>query len=178
MRYYTKTGDAGETSLYTGERVPKSSARVEAYGTMDELQAFMGLARARVDDPEVNADIEAVESKLASVMAELASTGCVAYVSDDDVLEIEGTIDKYAGRIDAHGFKFVVPGVSVPSSILHVARTVARRCERRVLAHAEREAVRPALLQYVNRLSDLLYALAVYVDMRGAGEVSPAIAGE
>ena len=163
VKYYTKTGDAGETSLYTGERVPKDSLRVEAYGTVDELQAFIGVARAAVEDEEVSADLESVESDLVSVMAQLASTDGKQRVTEDDVVKAEGMCDKYSERVDARGFKFVLPGESPASAALHVARTVARRSERRVLSYADTEPVDSALLRYLNRISDLLFAMAMYV---------------
>lgn len=165
VRYYTRGGDRGETSLYTGERVPKNSLRVEAYGTVDELQAFMGSARAASDDAELKGDIEAIESMLVSVMAQLASTDGKQRVGAQDVADIEAVCDKYSGRVDSHGFKFVLPGESVQSAALHVARTVARRCERCVLRYAEAEPVDAELLKYLNRISDVLYAMAMYVDL-------------
>ena len=162
--YYTRTGDAGET-LYTGERVPKDSLRVEAYGTLDELQAQLGFARALADDGEVDADIEALERKLVDCMAQLASTGGPLRVSAEDVASIEKLTDKYSERIDEHGFHFVVPGTSAVSAAFHVARTVARRAERRVLTYAAQDEVDAELLKFLNRISDLLFAVAVYVDL-------------
>ena len=169
-RYYTRTGDKGETALYTGERVPKDSLRVEAFGTVDELQSSIGFARAIADDDEVNADCKAVEGVLGGVMAELASTGGKTWIVPEDVSNIEALCDKYTAYAADWKPKFVVPGESAASGALHVARAVARRCERRVLTFAETvadsEPVQPALLQYLNRVSDLLYAMAVYVDYK------------
>ena len=165
MRYYTRIGDVGETSLYTGERVPKNSLRVEAYGTVDELQAFMGYARAVASKGELNADIESIESKLVGVMAQLASTDDKLHIVSQDVADIEAICDKYSNRVDSHGFKFVLPGGSVLSSALHVARTVARRCERRVIDYAATEPVDTELMKYLNRISDVLYAMAMYADL-------------
>ena len=164
FRYYTRTGDAGETSLYSGERVPKNSLRVDAYGTVDELQASMGFARAIVDDAELDADMLAVEGVLGGVMAQLASTGDRVRIIEEDVTNIEALCDKYTGRVTKWKPTWVFPGDSPASAALHVARTVARRAERRVWAYAETESVHPILLQYLNRVSDLLYAMAVYVD--------------
>ena len=165
VRYYTRGGDTGETSLYTGERVPKNSLRVDAYGTVDELQASMGYARAIADDGELDADIESIESKLVGVMAQLASTDDKLHISAQDVADIEALCDKYSSRVDSHGFKFVLPGESVLSAALHVARTVARRCERRVIDYAATEPVDAELMKYLNRISDVLYAMAVYADL-------------
>lgn len=169
-RYYTRTGDAGETALYTGERVMKNSLRVEAYGTVDELQAYMGYARSLVEDDEVDADIKAAEGVLGGVMAQLASTGGITWIVPEDITNAEALCDKYTGYAADWKPKFVVPGDSPQSAALHVARTIARRAERHVLSYAdtvtETEPVDPLLLQYLNRLSDLLYTMAVYVDFK------------
>ena len=175
VRYYTRTGDAGQTSLYTGERIAKTSLRVEAYGTVDELQSFMGLARSLAGDPEIDADLEAVEGVLSAAMAQLASTDGRKRVTQEDVDAVEALCDKYTERASAWKPKFVLPGASPASGALHVARAVARRAERCVLRYAECEAaapvdsadpVDPVLLKYLNRISDLLYAMAVCVDFQ------------
>lgn len=163
-RYYTRTGDKGETALYSGERVAKTSLRVEAYGTVDELQSFIGYARAIAGDGEIDADLKAVEGVLGGVMAELATTGGKTWIVEADVANIEALCDKYTVYAADWKPKFVVPGTSPASAALHVARAVARRSERRVFAHAEQEPVQEVLLQYLNRVSDLLYAMAVYID--------------
>ena len=163
-RYYTRTGDKGETALYSGERVPKTSLRVEAYGTVDELQSFIGYARTIAEDEDIDSDLKAVEGVLGGVMAELATTGGRTWIVEDDVTNIEALCDKYTQLASAWKPKFIVPGTSPASGALHVARAVARRAERRVFAHAECEPVRAVLLQYLNRVSDLLYAMAVYID--------------
>ena len=165
VRYYTRGGDMGETSLYTGERIPKDSLRVEAYGTVDELQSFMGYARAIANNPEMNADILSIESMLVSVMAQLASTDGKLRVGVQDVSDIEAICDKYSSRIESRGFKFVLPGESVASAAFHVARTVARRCERCVIRYAKAEPVDEELLKYLNRISDVMYAMAICVDL-------------
>ncbi|HAM15207.1 MAG TPA: cob(I)yrinic acid a,c-diamide adenosyltransferase [Eggerthellaceae bacterium] len=168
MRFYTRTGDKGETSLYSGERVPKNAARVEAYGTVDELQACVGFARSLVQDADMNADLLAVEGVLGGVMAQLATIGERTWIVAEDVANIEALCDKYTDFLAAIGWKpdFVLPGESPASSALHMARTTARRSERRILTLAETDPVDPLLLQYVNRTSDLFYVMAVYVDKR------------
>ena len=167
-RYYTRTGDAGETSLYSGERVPKDALRVDAYGTVDELQSCIGFARAIADDVEINADLKAVEGVLGGVMAELATTGGRTWIVEEDVANIEALCDKYTAYAADWKPNFVVPGESAASAALHVARAVARRAERRVLTFADTlpddAPVQPVLLQYLNRVSDLLYAMAIHID--------------
>lgn len=169
-RYYTRTGDKGETALYSGERVPKDSLRVEAFGTVDELQSSIGFARALADDDEINADCKAVEGALGGVMAELATTGGRTWIVPEDITNIESLCDKYTAYAADWKPDFVVPGESAASGALHVARAVARRAERRVLTFAatveETEPVQPILLQYLNRVSDLLYTMAVYIDFK------------
>ena len=169
-RYYTRTGDKGETALYSGERVPKDSLRVEAFGTIDELQSSIGFARAIAEDEEVDADCKAIEGVLGGAMAELATTGGKTWIVAQDVENIEALCDKYTAYAADWKPDFVVPGTSPASAALHVARAIARRAERRVLTFAdtvaETEPVQPALLQYLNRVSDLLYAMAVHIDFK------------
>ena len=171
MRFYTRTGDEGQTSLYSGERVPKNAARVEAYGTVDELQACTGFARSLIQDDDINADLLAVEGVMGGIMAQLATIGERTWIVPEDVTNIEALCDKYTERLTASGWEpaFVLPGEVPASSALHVARTVARRSERRVSTLAETDPVDPLLLQYLNRISDLLYEMAVYLDF-GKGE--------
>ncbi len=163
-RYYTRSGDKGQTSLYSGERVQKNSLCVEAFGTVDELQSSIGYARAIAEDGQIDADLRAVEGVLGGVMAELATTGGKTWIVTEDVTNIEALCDKYTALASDWKPKFVVPGDSPASAALHVARAVARRAERRVLSFADVEPVQPVLLQYLNRVSDLLYAMAIYID--------------
>ena len=165
-RYYTRRGDAGETSLFNSERVAKNSPRVEAFGSVDELQSYVGLARSLVNDEELDADMRAVQGVLGGVMAELASTDGSTWIVEQDVSNIEALCDKYAEYTADWKPKFVVPGDSPESATLHVARTIARRAERRVVTFVEEQPVQPVLLQYLNRVSDLLYVMAIYVDFK------------
>lgn len=156
---YTKTGDAGETSLYSGERVAKDDLRVEAYGTADELQAVLGLARALAVREDVKGAVLALEQLLVQVMAELATMGGTARIGAGEVAALEQEIDRFQGLL-APGFSLVVPGGSAGSAALHVARTVARRFERMLVRLAAREDVPADMLAAANRLSDLCYVLA------------------
>lgn len=166
MKIYTHTGDEGMTSLATGERVPKYSLRVCAYGDIDELQAAIGLARSLVSEEDAREVLLSVGKKLYSVMSELALRGVQQYVFESDVEELEQLIDKYAEYLPKK-FTFSVPGESPASAALHLARTVCRRCERSVLALEEKEDVEEELMKYLNRVSDLMYVLSVYVDRDG-----------
>ena len=109
--------------------------------------------------------ILSIESMLVSVMAQLASTDGKLRVGVQDVSDIEAICDKYSSRIESRGFKFVLPGESVASAAFHVARTVARRCERCVIRYAKAEPVDEELLKYLNRISDVMYAMAICVDL-------------
>lgn len=164
MKIYTKTGDDGTTGLFGGARVPKASSRVEAYGTVDELNSLIGVARATKLSEEADAVLGAVQSDLFVLGAELA---CVAgkeanlgmkLVGSADGVRLEGAID--AAEIGLPPLKaFVLPGGTPQAAALHHARTVCRRAERMVLAMSEGTA-RSDVVVYLNRLSDLLFVLA------------------
>ena len=148
---YTKTGDQGTTGLYTGERVKKSSLRVEAYGTIDELQAFLGLARAELLD---------IERSLWTLMADIASLNQAPQITDQQVKHLEKVIDRFDAKLEPLA-EFILPGENKSSAYLHVSRTVARRAERdlwRVLDDGE--SVHESNLRYLNRLSDLCFILS------------------
>ncbi|GAA0076055.1 cob(I)yrinic acid a,c-diamide adenosyltransferase [Clostridium sp. CTA-5] len=166
MKIYTKTGDKGTTALYGGSRVDKDSLRVEAYGTIDEVISFIGLAYAESEDKEEKAALEEIQRKLFVLGAELASdeqgfTYLKEVITDEDIEKLEVLIDKYMNI--AGPFKgFVTPGKNKMSAALHVARTVARRAERRIATLCKEEDVREQVKMYVNRLSDVLFAFARY----------------
>jgi cob(I)alamin adenosyltransferase len=171
MKIYTKTGDAGETGLYGGARVSKTDARVEAYGTVDELNALLGLARAHANDVQVDRTLEDVQNALFDVGADLATPldakarKRITAVDADDVAWLEGQIDGYEEEL-APLKAFILPGGNPTGAALHAARAVARRAERRVVAlEAEHEVNEHARI-YLNRLSDLLFVLARIVNMR------------
>ncbi|CNB44293.1 putative propanediol utilization protein: B12 related [Yersinia intermedia] len=171
MSIYTKTGDAGTTALFTGQRVKKSHPRVETYGTLDELNAALSLC-ARVAQGEENRQLlDAIQHQLFYFSAELASEGIATppagrkSINEPEIQALEQAVDRcMAGLPPVQGF--ILPGSSEAGSRLHFARTLARRCERRLIELAEQVPVRPVLLQYLNRLSDCLYALARDEDQR------------
>lgn len=176
MKIYTKTGDSGETSLFDQTRVLKSDARVDAYGEVDELNACLGLARAGGLDKELAAAIEdlqkdlfALGARLADPSAKIAARVSKAAITEAHIERLERTIDRLEGELPPLQ-RFVLPGGSLPGAALHLARTVCRRAERRVVALGAAESDRLVVV-YLNRLSDLLFVMARAVNHRsGAPE--------
>ncbi|SHJ14944.1 cob(I)alamin adenosyltransferase [Geosporobacter subterraneus DSM 17957] len=164
MKIYTKTGDKGQTSLYDNTRVDKDSLRVESYGTIDELNSSLGLARNFVEDQEIVEILYRIQRELFDVAGELATKDREKFpekVQENHIEVLEKYIDTYIEKIDKMD-KFIIPGSNKASASLHVARTVCRRAERRILSLSREEQVSPFLIKYVNRLSDVIYALARY----------------
>jgi cob(I)alamin adenosyltransferase len=168
---YTRTGDAGETSLFGGTRVKKHDARVDAYGEVDELNAWIGLARAAGVDPGLAGDLVPLQRDLFALGAQLADPGeklaprvTKAVLGDDDVARLERLIDRLEEELPPLR-KFILAGGTPAGAALHVARTVCRRAERRIVALDP--PVDAVLLRYVNRLSDLLFVLARVANHRG-----------
>ena len=164
MKIYTRTGDTGDTSLFDGTRVRKSDARVDAYGEVDELNAWLGLARASRVDPELDAELVHIQRDLFALGAELADPAdkiadrvTKATLGDDDVVRLERLIDRLEAELPPLR-RFILAGGSPAGAALHVARTVCRRAERRMVSLEP--PVDAVLLRYVNRLSDLLFVLA------------------
>ena len=163
MKIYTKTGDKGQTSLYDGTRVDKDNLRVECYGILDELNSYIGLCTnyAKNEDKDI---LRGIQIKLFSISAELATKREGLYkniVTEDDIHNLENIIDSYIEKIDKID-AFIVPGTSLISANLHIARTICRKAERRIFSLSKIEYVNPLLLKYVNRLSDVIYAIARY----------------
>lgn len=161
---YTRTGDAGQTGLFGGSRVPKQDPAVEAYGTVDEANSAIGEAKAQAADESIRATLHGIQQRLFVLAAELASDAKGRAILDNtisttDVEDLESLIDMCL-EVTGPQRAFVVPGRDRPSAALHSARTVTRRAERRVLTLSETHEVRPELVKYLNRLSDTLYALA------------------
>ena len=158
MSIYTQTGDAGETGLYTGERVKKSSLRVAVYGTVDELDSVLGLARASVAKAEVRERVLVLQKKLPALMADLASRAQEAMIAEADVTAIEQAMDELEGRLPPLT-SFLVPGDTQGGAALDHARTVTRRAERLFCRLAEEEEVHDTDRRYLNRLSDYCFLL-------------------
>ena len=165
MKIYTKTGDAGETSLFDGTRVSKADVRVTAYGEVDELQASLGVARAAGLPPDLDEmcvtmqrDLFAVGARLADPSRKIASRVEKAVVTDEHVARLEGWIDRLDLELPPLRH-FVLSGGSPAGAALHLARAVCRRAERAVLQIGA-GAVEPVVLVYINRVSDLLFTMA------------------
>ncbi|MGF1468024.1 MAG: cob(I)yrinic acid a,c-diamide adenosyltransferase [Sandaracinaceae bacterium] len=169
MKIYTKTGDAGQTGLFGGTRVSKASARVRAYGDVDELNTVLGVALCHPIDDERTALLTAIQSELFAVGAELATRSGkevgIPLVGDPQVAVLERGIDAAEAEL-APLTSFVLPGGAPGAAFLHQARTVCRRAERSLVTLAEEEPLRPELLRYINRLSDLLFVLARLANQR------------
>lgn len=164
MAIYTRTGDAGTTALFTGQRVSKTHPRVEAYGTLDELNAALSLCVCASKSPQHRQLLESIQLQLFWFSAELASESEQPnpeqrYISSEEIAALEAAIDNAMGRVPPL-HSFILPGRSEAASRLHFARTLARRAERRLVELSADIAVRHVLMRYINRLSDCLYALA------------------
>jgi cob(I)alamin adenosyltransferase len=176
VKIYTKTGDAGETSLFDNTRVMKSNARVDAYGEVDETNACLGVARAAgvghdiagvIED--VQKDLFAIGARLADPSAHIAPRVTKATVTEAQVQRLEETIDRFESELPPLR-RFILPGGSPAGAVLHLARTVCRRAERRVVGLGA-DQVEPIVVTYLNRLSDLLFVMARVVNHRaGKGE--------
>lgn len=166
MKIYTKTGDKGTTGLYTGERIAKDSPRVEAYGTVDEITAILGVARSQCKKETVKNTIYDLQRLLMSLMAQLASNGNEChYITSEHIKVLEQTIDDYDTQLPPLK-AFLISGESVGSACLDQARTIARRAERQVWRLSRIEAVDEAVLVVLNRLSDLCFVLGRMEDLK------------
>jgi cob(I)alamin adenosyltransferase len=165
-KIYTKKGDKGETGLFSGERVEKINPRVEAYGTIDEFNAVLGIAKVFASK-KIATIIEKLQVKnffLASELATVDPGKIVKKVEDADVTDVEKLIDGLGDEMPPSEH-FVVPGGTKAAAFLHQARTVLRRAERQILRFAVDAPVNPILIKYVNRLSDLMFQLARYANI-------------
>jgi len=184
VKIYTRTGDAGETSLFGGTRVSKSDVRVDAYGEVDEVNALLGVAlaslSARADSPgfadiagaivKIQRDLFALGARLADPNDRISPRVTKAVLQNADVEGLEQLIDRLEADLPPLTH-FILPGGAEPAAALHLARTVCRRAERRMVAL--QPAVHELLIRYINRLSDLLFVMARSVNHRtGAPEIT------
>ena len=173
-RIYTKSGDKGTTALGTGKRVPKHDRRVEAFGTVDEANAAIGIARLHA-----TGDADAMLARIQNDLFDLGADLCAPEgpdakerlrIIDAQVERLEHEIDRMNAEL-APLNSFVLPGGSAASAHLHLARTIARRAERDITRLAEAEPVNPAAIRYINRLSDHLFVMARWLNDKGAADV-------
>ncbi|MCU0223298.1 MAG: cob(I)yrinic acid a,c-diamide adenosyltransferase [Acidobacteria bacterium] len=176
-KIYTRTGDDGTTGLADGRRVGKDDAQVEAYGTVDELNSALGLALALGLSSDVAASLTRIQSELLNLGGELSMLGSGgrrpprALIEPRHIEQLEAECDRFNAELGALA-NFILPGGTTGASQLHLARTICRRAERRTVTLAHATEVAPALVQYLNRLSDLLFIVARYENkVRGAGDV-------
>ena len=173
FKIYTKTGDKGETSLYGGTRVSKAAARVESYGTLDELNALIGLAKSEISDEKVLSQLQKIQFDLFTVGSEAATptdkmllangkNRLDLMISEKEITELELWMDDFDAELEPLRF-FILPSGGKAAATLHVCRTVCRRAERAMVFLNETEEVRPELIKYLNRLSDYLFILARYI---------------
>jgi cob(I)alamin adenosyltransferase len=180
-RIYTKTGDAGTTALGTGERVPKTSPRISAYGTVDETNAHIGVARVHLAGGD--ADVDAMLLRVQNDLFDLGADLCVPdrgeklpyeplRIADAQVKRLEDEIDQMNGALQPLR-SFILPGGTAAAAALHVARTVSRRAERLMveLSSQPGETVSAPALKYINRLSDFLFVASRYVNDHGKSDV-------
>lgn len=160
MKVYTKTGDKGTTSLLSGERVAKDTLRVDAYGTVDELDSILGMARAFVTRTDVRDTVYSLQKLLGLLMADVASLKLAQpYITQEHITILEQTIDKYDALLEPLT-KFLIPGDTQGAAMLDLARTVARRAERRLITLSKQEEVNNCALICLNRISDLCFILS------------------
>lgn len=162
MNIYTKKGDKGSTSLFDNIRVSKDDIRVESYGTVDELGTFLGLAKNYVADERMHDEIFHIQNKLFTVATNLATedqSKVAHHIVEEDIKNLEDIVDYYMGKLE-NKEGFIVTGSGKKSAYLHVARTVCRRAERRMISLGKIAEVDPLVIKYINRLSDTIYAMA------------------
>lgn len=170
-KVYTRTGDDGSTALGGGQRVGKDTLRIEAYGTVDEANSAIGLARAFGLAPEIDAPLASIQNELFHLGSDLCileedkASRPVPQIEDRHVTALEQLVDRLSEELPPLP-NFILPGGSSGAAQLHVARTVCRRAERILVALSRREAVGPAVVRYVNRLSDALFVMARYENRR------------
>ena len=178
MKIYTKTGDGGETSLFGGGRVPKDDARVEAYGAVDELNAALGVARSLAPVPEIDGELARIQAELFAVGAELATPvdararGGLPGVRGEWAEALERQMDRWDAELPPLT-AFILPGGTPVAAALHVARATCRRAERRAVALAHLAHIDPAVVIYLNRLSDFLFEAARAANLRAGVAETP-----
>jgi cob(I)alamin adenosyltransferase len=174
MKIYTRTGDLGETSLFGGTRVPKNDARIETYGTVDELNSTLGVARAAWPSSPIDSDLNQAQMDLFEIGAHLASPGTSRFpgVGSERIEALERAID--AMEVELMPLTtFILPGGTMAAAQLHIARTVCRRAERLIVALHDSSPATESSLTYMNRFSDYLFVAARFANLRHGVEDVP-----
>jgi|SRR3989344_4085685 len=166
MPIYTKTGDKGDTGLFSGKRVSKASLRIEAIGTIDELNSVIGftLSQLTTNNLQLTKELIEIQNDLFVIGAALANPRQKINLSKR-VKDFEKTIDKMTKELPPL-YNFILPGGGVAGSTLHIARTVARRTERRIVALSKREKIQKDVIIYINRLSDLFLTMSRFINLK------------
>ncbi|NQU04862.1 MAG: cob(I)yrinic acid a,c-diamide adenosyltransferase [Calditrichaeota bacterium] len=169
MKIYTRSGDDGQTSLFGGDRIGKDSVRVSAYGAVDELNSIIGWVRAHGLPEAQDKTLHQVQNDLFRIGSDLAKPennnkdGAPTRLDEGSEVFMEGAIDKMEKELTPLTY-FILPGGSPPAVALHVMRTVCRRAEREIVGLAKNETVNPAIIKYLNRLSDLCFVMARFMN--------------
>ncbi len=176
MKIYTRKGDSGETGLLGGSRVSKASARIEAYGTVDELNSCLGLVRDCANIEGLDENLVRVQHQLFSIGSILASEGKskikLPVIGQEEVDFLETAMDRMDTELPELR-NFILPGGSLAASYCHLARCICRRAERRVVSLMELSGVDEMIIHYLNRLSDYLFVLARFVTLKSGGQETP-----
>lgn len=175
MKIYTKTGDGGETSLFGGGRVSKYSARIEAYGTVDELNSTIGYARSQQLNVDSDKKLEIIQNDLFMIGADLATPpetkATIKRIESEQITQLESWIDEMEKDLTPLRY-FILPGGTAGASALHISRTVCRRAERCVINAMETETISNLVVIYLNRLSDFLFVMSRYENSKaGVNEI-------
>lgn len=166
MAIYTRKGDKGKTSLFDGKKVFKSDKKVETYGTIDELNSIVGVASSFIKIKIINKELENIQNDLLEIGSSLAVSKTLPVDQlENRPKEFEDLIDKFTKKLPPLN-QFILPGGGKGGALLHVARAVARRAERRVVNLSKTERIDPILITYLNRLSDLLFTMSRYVNYK------------
>lgn len=163
-KIYTRTGDDGTTGLGDGSRVPKDSLRVDAYGTVDELNSALGVVLSKKLPDDLRTALTPIQHELFDLGGELCIPGHRA-IDEHHVTRLEVILDTFNDKL-APLKEFVLPGGNEAAALMHIARTVCRRAERRTISLAREETVNPFATKYLNRLSDLLFVAARYINLQ------------
>ena len=173
IKIYTKTGDRGQTSLFGGKRVWKNNQRVDTYGNLDELSSLIGFAISFDLDKKVKKVLEHIQNDLLNIGAQLANPkklgadkSKVFIFGTEKALSLEKLIDRYDSKLEPLR-TFILPGGTKAAAFLHFSRATSRRVERALVSLNRKETINPHILEYINRLSDLLFVLARYLNKRG-----------